>query len=61
MNEITNAVKAFYSFNQTPDVHLKPDPNATCITRSPFLRGLFFWVSMMYSSSYHIDEELVLP
>lgn len=21
----------FYTFSQTPDVHLKPDPNATCM------------------------------
>jgi hypothetical protein len=54
-------IKFNYNLSHTPDVHLKPDPNATCITRSPFFKGLFFWVSMMYSSSYHIEEELVLP
>lgn len=32
----------FYNFNHTPDVHLNPDPNATCNTRSPFFSGLFF-------------------
>ena len=50
-----------HSFNQTPDVHLNPDPNATCMIRCPFLRGLVFWCSWIYSSSYQMDEELVFP
>ena len=31
-----------HNFSQTPDVHLKPEPNATCMTRCPFLIGLLF-------------------
>ena len=55
-NEVAN-----YNLSQTPDVHLKPDPKATCKTRSPFFNGFVFWCSWMYSSSYQIDDELVFP
>ena len=50
-----------YSLSHTPEVHLNPDPNATCMTRCPFRSGLVFCCSWMYSSSYQIEEDEVLP
>jgi hypothetical protein len=47
--------------SQTALVHLKPEPNATCITRCPFFMGLLFCVCSAYASSYQMEEEDVLP
>lgn len=34
-----------YSLSQTPDVHLKPEPKATCMIRWPFFKGFVCWCS----------------
>jgi len=50
-----------YNLSHTPEVHLNPLPKATCIILSPFLNGLLFCSSIMYSISYQMEEEEVFP
>ena len=44
--------------SHTAELHLNPEPNASCRTRWPF-----FWPiwERMYSSSYQMEDEDVLP
>lgn len=43
---------------QTAELHLNPEPNPTCQTRSPLLTR---WQASMNPRAYHTEAELVLP
>ena len=44
-NIVKGLVGSAYNLSHTPELHLKPEPNATCMMRSPFIKGWFRCIS----------------